>query len=178
MLIPISLLSFNTQPPEGGCPSANCRTAEHSGFQHTAARRRLDTNQKCPAHCESFNTQPPEGGCSRLKPSGCLTSVSTHSRPKAAVLSGNFKTQEEAVSTHSRPKAAGGRWRYRYGVSQVSTHSRPKAAVGKTVLAENIIRFQHTAARRRLLINCILPFSLDTSVSTHSRPKAAVTVAI
>ena len=127
MLIPISLLSFNTQPPEGGCPSANCRTAEHSGFQHTAARRRLDTNQKCPAHCESFNTQPPEGGCSRLKPSGCLTSVSTHSRPKAAA-----PTSSASIRLYEFQHTAARRRLVRRGrsgaASGVSTHSRPKAA--------------------------------------------------
>ena len=54
--------------------------------------------------------------------------VSTHSRPKAAGLSGIIDLTAYIVSTHSRPKAAG-YWfsalRFR---DYVSTHSRPKAA--------------------------------------------------
>ena len=99
-------------------------------------------------------------------------SVSTHSRPKAAVPHSYTSNQARIVSTHSRPKAAG-RSRQPIGqglgfntqppeggwdeflnikaVSAVSTHSRPKAAA----IAE--------------LIN-----APSDSVSTHSRPKAAV----
>ena len=77
---------FNTQPPEGGCqnsrnqrramqvsthsrPKAAARHCSHhcrwSGFQHTAARRRL-------RHCSWFVLPSPP--------------VSTHSRPKAAAF--------------------------------------------------------------------------------------------
>ena len=59
------LLSFNTQPPEGGWEIENENRNAFTKFQHTAARRRLvlDCNTGC-----------------------CDTPVSTHSRPKAAGL--------------------------------------------------------------------------------------------
>ena len=55
------------------------------------------------------------------------------------------------VSTHSRPKAAGFTSLVRVERPEVSTHSRPKAAGMNGVLpASVILRFQLTAARRRL----------------------------
>ena len=60
-----------------------------------------------------------------------------------------------------------------FGAMLVSTHSRPKAAAfAWRKVQGSDPRFQHTAARRRLLF-----FSIKTKgahlVSTHSRPKAA-----
>ena len=82
--------SFNTQPPEGGCPGVPAAATNPVQFQHTATRRwlrvelaafgglhrRFNTqppeggcipskNTTKPARC--FNTQPPEGGCKKLK---------------------------------------------------------------------------------------------------------------
>ena len=37
-----NIISFNTQPPEGGWPAAIWRIPANKMFQHTAARRRLD----------------------------------------------------------------------------------------------------------------------------------------
>ena len=83
-----SIVSFNTQPPEGGWqvavyeqaqvivsthsrPKAAGATATDNEsdimFQHTAARRRLaalDPPSKC---LNGFNTQPPEGGWLRFR---------------------------------------------------------------------------------------------------------------
>ena len=57
------LFGFNTQPPEGGW---------HRNLHHLTVQ-------------VGFNTQPPEGGWFRYRPRVAnLTSVSTHSRPKAA----------------------------------------------------------------------------------------------
>ena len=98
-----------------------------------------------------FNTQPPEGGWSRLPTRWFKrSSVSTHSRPKAAAICrlkcsrrGGFNTQ---------PPEGG--W------------------VPESLIWGVNPAFQHTAARRRLG-----PFDTgslaDTVVSTHSRPKAA-----
>ena len=80
-------------------------------------------------------------------------------------------------------------------LEHVSTHSRPKAA-GILVQAwrKKALQFQHTAARRRLVEQCIMAFrrlcfntqppeggwfefgfcgKSVAEVSTHSRPKAA-----
>ena len=76
-------------------------------FQHTAARRRLrDTGCACSDR----------------------SSVSTHSRTKAAARFPTRKKYRITVSTHSRPKVAA-----KHGITSqikthVSTHSHPKAA--------------------------------------------------
>ena len=99
---------FNTQPPEGGWlelesePVVKLLVSTHSrpkaagnrqgatrndtGFQHTAARRRL---AKTVIDNRKVNT------------------VSTHSRPKAAGAKLRLDATQIIVSTHSRPKAAG-----------------------------------------------------------------------
>ena len=77
-----------------------------------------------------FNTQPPEGGWAFRRPEICHEiSVSTHSRPKAAGAVSFFSGIFGGVSTHSRPKAAG----------KAEIKSQPNQ------------KFQHTAARRRLV---------------------------
>ena len=123
-----SYLSFNTQPPEGGCFALCCSLKRKRGF----------------------NTQPPEGGCRQVFKNLRRSAVSTHSRPKAAgllfVQSLNFTLFQHTaarrrltnytchfgqiilVSTHSRPKAAGVCGRSPLRGCLVSTHSRPKAA--------------------------------------------------
>ena len=76
--------------------------------------------------------------------------VSTHSRPKAAGGTHQWRWLLHYVSTHSRPKAAGRRCCGRSVAGLVSTHSRPKAA-GRMMLYQSYSKeFQHTAARRRL----------------------------
>ena len=77
---------FNTQPPEGGWFQSVISLDSYKGFQHTAARRRLA--------CTKSGRWP-------------KTTVSTHSRPKAAGVMAVVKVQTVVVSTHSRPKAAG-----------------------------------------------------------------------
>ena len=54
----------------------------------------------------------------------------------------------------------------------VSTHSRPKAAGVLMVHCNQQQQFQHTAARRRLVLKDMMLNQQDI-VSTHSRPKAA-----
>ena len=76
---------FNTQPPEGGCPTRVQMRWVGSVFQHTAARRRLLDDSVG---------------------SGEKEFVSTHSRPKAAAHAQGSRQTTGRVSTHSRPKAA------------------------------------------------------------------------
>ena len=59
----LPIWSFNTQPPEGGWSDKTAKNPIKNGFQHTAARRRLE----------------PLGSFTYRRPR-----VSTHSRPKAA----------------------------------------------------------------------------------------------
>ena len=166
-------IGFNTQPPEGGwqphrAPQGAQKVSTHSRpkaagskpsnpaswcwFQHTAARRRLAPN---PCH-----TNDP-------------TWVSTHSRPKAAGHARESFTAAVVVSTHSRPKAAG-ICRFGGKFCRCSFNTQPPEGgwVQPFTRLSGATMFQHTAARRRLVLDedgepkGIL-------VSTHSRPKAA-----
>ena len=109
-------------------PNGRCRL--HGGFQHTAARRRLDYIQVLTnIHIDSFNTQPPEGGW---------------------ILQTLCRFGLDVVSTHSRPKAAGRTW-------HVATshlwfqHTAARRRLGPQKPAQRQDgEFQHTAARRRL----------------------------
>ena len=187
---------FNTQPPEGGWMFRWLRSSNAALFQHTAARRRLVIYRHSAPIGLKVSTH------SRPKAAGCLTvegiiggiAVSTHSRPKAAGLYYNRFILACQVSTHSRPKAAGTCRRGTTTRSHVSTHSRPKAAGRRAEAIREAVKFQHTAARRRLVTGDTLVAVADGSfntqppeggwcgilarrglydVSTHSRPKAA-----
>ena len=81
---PTRPISFNTQPPEGGCQGCDVLGWFLSGF----------------------NTQPPEGGCEQYCRYNQPNAVSTHSRPKAAARVLESVGLRLDVSTHSRPKAA------------------------------------------------------------------------
>ena len=81
----VAASSFNTQPPEGGCPFQTAKVA---------------------VSCR-FNTQPPEGGCAEQAVKTVFQlKVSTHSHPKVAAIQYLDVLQEAAVSTHSHPKVA------------------------------------------------------------------------
>ena len=97
-------------------------------FQYTAARRRLADPMMAFEVAVRFNTQPPEGGCVEKMKSVLFFVVSIHSRPKAAVS--------------ALAKGSSNKW--------VSIHSRPKAAEMPFSAIFIILRFQYTAARRRL----------------------------
>ena len=77
------------------------------------------------------------------------------------------------VSTHSRAKAAAVHQPGLYIPDGVSTHSRAKAAAPHyDVDVMGVFVFQHTAARRRLLSFDPI-YQAISEVSTHSRAEAA-----
>ena len=79
------IISFNTQPPEGGCELMeidylnNALVSTHS-HPKVAALLHLPSHQILIC----FNTQPPEGGCKFLLKITLSSYVSTHSHPKVA----------------------------------------------------------------------------------------------
>ena len=77
------------------------------------------------------------------------------------------------VSTHSRPKAAGRFFDTTQFHKQCFNTQPPEGGwgSGSGAVFEGFV-FQHTAARRRLVV-CAPPLSGVLRVSTHSRPKAA-----
>ena len=76
------------------------------------------------------------------------------------------------VCFNTQPPEGGCNMMLQLGMSDsVSTHSRPKAAARKQGKDWFVGAFQHTAARRRLLL--LQYRQMTVQVSTHSRPKAA-----
>ena len=128
-------------------------TPKNALFQHTAARRRLVSGK---AFAIGFNRFQHTAARRRLaqdrEKQHIRDIVSTHSRPKAAGESNGEENGSGEVSTHSRPKAAGYHYSENADTYLVSTHSRPKAA-GKAGFEQlKSWLFQHTAARRRLVL--------------------------
>ena len=117
-----------------------------------------------------FNTQPPEGGC-KAGERGDSGSFSFNTQPPE----GGWAISDLAdfiymVSTHSRPKAAGLLAPTTRSPKRFNTQP-PEGGCPERGLSWQHNLFQHTAARRRLLV-CQRQTS-GGRVSTHSRPKAA-----
>ena len=75
-----------------------------------------------------FNTQPPEGGW--------------YVKLMALILLASFNTQPPEGGWFAKLSKS--------SLNDVSTHSRPKAAGSVHLVRLLVMRFQHTAARRRL----------------------------
>ena len=167
------LLSFNTQPPEGGwlsnrfClrrPSAFQHTAARrrlvsqtapvinaEGFQHTAARRRLAIFHHKNDLCRRFNTQPPEGGWLVYRRFQLGMICFNTQPPEGGWAIGAIPRVCVTVSTHSRPKAAGVDGVALESVKERFNTQPPEGGWRRlTVKPWRRFRFQHTAARRRL----------------------------
>ena len=142
---------FNSQPPEGGCLFAGVYPSNSTGFQLTAARRRLPTNwtswqtnawfqltaARRRLHFHPFRLRLGAGfqltAARRrlrnisLKPTPIQTFQLTAARRRLLVQRAN-RCEQLRVSTHSRPKAAACTIYAIIMTIIVSTHSRPKAA--------------------------------------------------
>ena len=143
---------FNTQPPEGGWKKSPPNQQPLPKFQHTAARRRLETRQQRVRSLHiRFNTQPPEGGWQRdIFRLFCRQCFNTQP-PEGGWPTDLHGRRICRVSTHSRPKAAG--WFCRLALSvDVCFNTQPPEGgwlnVPSWFLRSRV--FQHTAARRRL----------------------------
>ena len=126
-----------------------------SEFQHTAARRRLSATkpQKNPSEKVSTHSRPKAAGI--LTANICLTVQFQHTAARRRLIIQTLTDEQLAVSTHSRPKAAAF---FSLAAGQrlgVSTHSRPKAAGKPSGIPYPFLVFQHTAARRRLILTAI-----------------------
>ena len=88
-----------------------------------------------------------------------------------------MKITRATVSTHSRPKAAGGAGHVPFAGRKFQHTAARRRLVFSTLTAILGILFQHTAARRRLAVKQ-QALKTAVTVSTHSRPKAAGWVCI
>ncbi len=98
--------------------------------------------------------------------------VSTHSHPKAAAARRSSGRSVTPVSTHSRAEAAALSALPRLSTARFNTQPRGGGCPLFSDAQRLIDEFQHTAARRRLLLDSLC-FSYFCLVSTHSRAEAA-----
>ena len=144
--------SFNTQPRGGGCSMLEPHLSISIPFQHTAARRRLQTTPSISRTSQLFQH----------------TATRRWLRLMPWVLSANVMFQHTAAQRRLQAHRTCGRFD-----CIVSTHSRPKAAATGSAWTRRLsAKFQHTAARRRLPLQNIRIFEIFL-VSTHSRAEAA-----
>ena len=120
---------FNTQPPEGGWVSQVTGISVYKLFQHTAARRRLGSPSASSRIPRKF-----QHTAARRRLVYSNRAYQYHRAcfntqpPEGGWRKRTAKHSTQRVSTHSRPKAAGKREGLAYLKTPVSTHSRPKAA--------------------------------------------------
>ena len=142
---------FNTQPPEGGWVPVPSSPVLLRLFQHTAARRRLDSSLLFSLMDNMFQHTAARRRLGSVLVRVCSASLFQHtaarrrlgkSRAAVRVMNPfqhtaarrrldpvfNGSTWQYNVSTHSRPKAAGPHATDDAAPYGVSTHSRPKAA--------------------------------------------------
>ena len=99
-------LSFNTQPPEGGCHADSAATSWAGKFQHTAARRRLLLPFVYLLHITMFQHTAARRRLAEKHKAAMLKAVSTHSRPKAAVLYWHERAEGE-LGFNTQPPEGG-----------------------------------------------------------------------
>ena len=143
-------------------------------FQHTAARRRLDSARRRTTKRQLFqHTAARRRLVTLLLLYMATGSVSTHSRPKAA---GERTTPLIACSMFQHTAA---RRRlvfilsFKTEASTVSTHSRPKAAGTDDILRVRWTACFNTQPPEGGWVAFFAPVAAYADVSTHSRPKAA-----
>ena len=122
-------VSTHSRPKAAGKKPIGASSAS-AAFQHTAARRRLVSSVVDVKSDDLFqHTAARRRLVFQSKKAWIRSSVSTHSRPKAAGFDQFLYSPFCRVSTHSRPKAAGlNYFETDKERTAVSTHSRPKAA--------------------------------------------------
>ena len=100
-------MGFNTQPRGGGCFLAWASIGAFGEFQHTAARRRLQTALLDARLRLRFNTQPRGGGC-KLSLTVRLSLIAfQHTAARRRLPFDNYIPPINVeVSTHSRAEAA------------------------------------------------------------------------
>ena len=141
-------------------------------FQHTAARRRLvettdvvDLNHRFQHTAARRRLGTATGG--RTSTRGFNTQP-----PEGGWVMLKEQNLSNDVSTHSRPKAAGQEKEKQEKEKKFQHTAARRRLVAAAQLVVGVMQFQHTAARRRLekASNVV---STAITVSTHSRPKAA-----
>ena len=147
------------------------------GFQHTAARRRLDLFGNVLNKPNRFQHTAARRRLVFLDFVVGIVFVFQHTAARRRLArSSSSAVPDYVVSTHSRPKAAGGSKQEMQVFDIPFQHTAARRRLGWTSTEWFFGDwFQHTAARRRLARNPSKKRTAKT-VSTHSRPKAAGTI--
>ena len=143
-------------------------TELNSWFQHTAARRRLlPTSCNCLRLSVSTHSRPKAAGNSAVKPVNSIP-VSTHSRPKAAGLHNEADSSNECFNT--QPPEGGCRLIVCPNRQNDSFNTQPpEGGCDDYVGLLPSHGFQHTAARRRLVLLQHLPLYCHLFQHTAAR---------
>ena len=168
-------VSTHSRPKAAAPGSATSRRRRL--FQHTAARRRLQTVAKAKTAMKRvsthsrpkaaafsrlrrdlatscFNTQPPEGGCQAGQSSITHLHTFQHTAARRRLPEADRRTAASAGFNTQPPEGGCPADRAFAASGNVSTHSRPKAAANAKYKSASTTKFQHTAARRRLRSDC------------------------
>ena len=133
-----NLNSFNTQPPEGGCPRNLKKFRGERGVStHSRPKAAAPPPILFPLEIRCFNTQPPEGGCGHfhLNPRHIQRFQHTAARRRLPLRLLLLPTRH---SFNTQPPEGGCREASKEIATTVlvSTHSRPKAAADRYVRSQ------------------------------------------
>ena len=84
--IAAKVYSFNTQPPEGGCRFTASRYTHISSFNTQPPEGGCDETKYAPGEKVRFNTQPPEGGCRCHSQAGKASNMFQHTAARRRLL--------------------------------------------------------------------------------------------
>ena len=147
------MASFNTQPPEGGWFRHSIAFDSPCMFQHTAARRRLASTFSVLMTLIKFqHTAARRRLVMMIYQKAVYVRVSTHSRPKAAGQ-GFFGYAVQIFCFNTQPPEGG--WLltspncFPFSCFNTQPPEGGWLGAGQTPLSGR--KFQHTAARRRLV---------------------------
>ena len=150
VLIPFR--SFNTQPPEGGCLSFTELEIRSSCFNTQPPEGGCKSTKVRISKNESFNTQPPEGGCTDRRLLSPFLGMFQHTATRRWLLKICVFSVRFQSSFNTQPPEGGCDFAFpEVGTMVVSTHSHPKVAANVVAwISRTIVLFQHTATRRWL----------------------------
>ena len=121
---------------------------------HSRAKAAASSLTKSTQCISRFNTQPREGGCVQSVFLDNTPIQFQHTAARRRLLNSMFNHSSYNPSFNTQPREGGCDLAYigNILIAWVSTHSRAKAAAFVTTMVSPSLTFQHTAARRRLLI--------------------------
>ena len=149
------VVGFNTQPPEGGWDGSGRLAHSAALFQHTAARRRLAGKGDVGAMNMWFQHTAARRRLAQKRKIPRLSEQFQHTAARRRLAADGFDLTAVAVrvSTHSRPKAAGAApARIRSARRRFNTQPPEGGWSPNTRALPHTQAFQHTAARRRLVL--------------------------